>query len=65
MQACRKSRLLLDRVNEALTVLKKKPENGERLYQLIYLTYIAPEQTEPYGASVPAGHVLPALLPAP
>lgn len=39
-----KSRLLLDRVNEALTVLKKKPENGERLYQLIYLTYIAPEQ---------------------
>lgn len=39
-----KSRLLVDRVNEALTVLKKKPENGERLYQLIYLTYIAPEQ---------------------
>ena len=34
----------MDRVNEALTVLKKKPENGERLYQLIYLTYIAPEK---------------------
>lgn len=38
-----KSRLILDRVNEALTVLKKKPEDGQRLYDLIYLTYIAPE----------------------
>lgn len=44
MAGVRKSRLLLDRVNEALTVLKKKPENGEKLYQLIYLTYITPEQ---------------------
>ena len=40
----RKTRLLIDRVNEALTVLKNKPENGEKLYQLIYLTYIAPEK---------------------
>lgn len=44
MAGVQKSRLLLDRINEALTVLKKKPENGERLYQLIYLTYIDPEQ---------------------
>ncbi|MFT3951747.1 MAG: hypothetical protein QM689_07400 [Oscillospiraceae bacterium] len=44
LEGIRKSRLLLDRMNEALTVLKKKPENGERLYQLIYQTYIAPEQ---------------------
>lgn len=44
MKEVQKSRLLIDRVNEALTVLKKKPENGERLYKLIYLTYIAPEQ---------------------
>ena len=44
LEGIQKSRLLLDRVNEALTVLKKKPENGERLYQLIYLTYIAPER---------------------
>lgn len=34
----------MDRVNEALTVLKKKPEDGERLYQLVYLTYIAPKK---------------------
>lgn len=43
MESVRKTRLLIDRVNEALTILKRKPENGERLYQLIYLTYIAPE----------------------
>lgn len=43
LEGVKKSRLLLDRVNEALTVLKKKPENGEKLYQLIYLTYISPE----------------------
>ena len=39
-----KSRILLDRVNEALTVLKKKPSDGERLYNLIYQTYITPEK---------------------
>lgn len=44
MEGIQKSRVLLDRVNEALTVLKKKPDDGERLYQVIYLTYIAPEQ---------------------
>lgn len=44
LKGIQKSRLLLDRVNEALTVLKKKPEDGERLYKLIYLTYIAPER---------------------
>lgn len=44
MMGIQKSRLLIDRVNEALTVLKKKPDDGERLYKLIYLTYIAPEQ---------------------
>ena len=44
LEGIQKSRLLLDRVNEALTVLKKKPENGDRLYKLIYLTYIAPER---------------------
>lgn len=38
-----KSRMILDRVNEALTVLKKKPEDGQKLYELIYLTFIASE----------------------
>lgn len=44
LEGAKKSRLLLDRVNEALTVLKHKPGNGKKLYRLIYLTYIAPEQ---------------------
>ena len=43
LENIRKTRQILDRVNEALTVLKKKPEDGERLYELIHLTYIAPE----------------------
>ncbi len=41
LASIQKSRMLIERVNEALTVLKNKPENGERLYELIYLTYIA------------------------
>ena len=44
MAGVQKSRILLDRVNEALTVLKKKPENGELLYNLIYQTFITPEK---------------------
>lgn len=44
MESVRKSRILIDRINEALTVLRKKPEDGERLYELIHLTYIAPEK---------------------
>ena len=39
-----KSRLLLDRVNEALTVLRQKPGNGEMMYKLIYETYITPDK---------------------
>ena len=39
----RRTRLMIDRVNEALTVLKKKPGDGELLYKLIYFTYIHPE----------------------
>jgi len=41
LASIQKSRMLIERVNEALTVLKSKPENGERLYELIYLTYIS------------------------
>ena len=44
LEGARKSRILLDRVNDALTVLKHKPSNGKRLYQIIYLTYISPEE---------------------
>lgn len=44
MESVRKSRLLLDRFNEALSVLKRKPGNGELMYKVLYLTYIVPEK---------------------
>lgn len=39
-----KLRQLINRVNDALTLLKKKPDNGEKLYNLIYLTFISEEK---------------------
>ena len=39
-----KTRQLLDRINDALTSLKRKPDNGSLLYELIYLTYIGEEK---------------------
>ena len=47
IESIKKSRLLLDRVNEALTVLKRKPEHGEKMYEVIYMTYLAPENFLP------------------
>ena len=43
VETIKKTRMLIDRINDALTVLKKMPGDGERLYEIIYLTYIAPE----------------------
>gem|GEM_PF-1977621 len=43
LQSVQRSRLLLDRVNEALTMIKTKPRNGDLMYRIIYETYIAPE----------------------
>ena len=40
----RKSRLLLDRINEALTVLQHKPGNGKKLYDVIFQTFITPDR---------------------
>lgn len=48
MRSAAKTRLLMDRLNEALTVLKKKPGNGEELYYLIYCTYIQKERWSHY-----------------
>ena len=38
-----KSRALIDRVNEALTMIRTKPGDGEEMYQVIYQTYINPD----------------------
>lgn len=35
-----RTRLLFDRVNKAITMLRLKPENGEEMYQVIYRTYV-------------------------
>lgn len=42
------SRMLIDRMNEAVSVLKKKPKDGPLLYDVIYQTYMSrkvPENT--------------------
>lgn len=39
-----KSSMLLDRVNEALSILKQKPSGGQLMYDIIYNTYIIPEK---------------------
>ena len=39
-----KTRQLLDRINDAITALKRKPDNGPLLYELIYMTYISDEK---------------------
>ena len=46
LESLSKFRVLIDRVNEALTLLRKKPENGEKLYDLIYMTYISPDKLD-------------------
>ena len=38
-----KTKMLIDRVNEALTMVRSKPGNGEEMYQVIYQTYIKPD----------------------
>ena len=44
LERAKRYRILVDRVNEALSLLKKKPENGETLFQIINLAYIIPEK---------------------
>lgn len=44
LQSVQRSRLLLDRINDALTVLRQKPGNGELMYKVIYETFITPEK---------------------
>ena len=44
VSAMMKTRFLIDRIHEALSVLQKKPGNGDKLYAVIYATYIDPVQ---------------------
>ena len=40
------SRLLVDRLNEAVSVLKSKPKEGKDLYAVIYYTYMSPNEID-------------------
>ena len=42
VNAMMKTRYLVDRIHEALSVLKQKPNNGDQLYAVIHATYIDP-----------------------
>lgn len=42
LSAMMKTRFLVDRIHEALSILKKKPGNGDQLYDVLYVTYIDP-----------------------
>lgn len=44
LQNIKQSRLLLDRINDALTVLREKPGNGEQMYNIIFHTYLTPDK---------------------
>ena len=44
LKSISKSRLLLDRLHEALMILKQKPSYGELMYNIIYNTYVIPEK---------------------
>ena len=61
MESVRRSRLLVDRLNDAVSILKAKPVNGHKMYDIIYMTFLGPDKL----MHVPSGHLCPALLPAP
>ncbi len=44
IHAMMKTRYLVDRIHEALSVLKQRPSTGEQLYSVIYTTYIDPTE---------------------
>lgn len=44
MDSIKKTRFIVDKINEAVSLIKKSPDDGERLYNVLYLTYIAPEK---------------------
>jgi len=62
LQSVQRSRLLLDRVNKALTMLKTKPRNGVLMYRIIYETY--PGSPDARAAALSAEHLVAALLPS-
>ena len=46
LESIQKTRLVIDRIHDAVTVLKKYPNGGQRMYEVIYLSYIAEEKLD-------------------
>lgn len=44
LHSLQKSRMLIDRLNEAVAILQTKPGDGPLLYDVIYTAYIQPEE---------------------
>ena len=44
LRSLQKSRMLIDRLNEAVAILQTKPGDGLLLYEVIYIAYIQPEE---------------------
>ena len=44
MESVRRSRLLVDRLNDAVSILKSKPVNGHKMYDIIYMTFLGPDK---------------------
>ena len=44
MESVRRSRLLIDRLNDAVSILKSKPVNGHKMYDIIYMTFLGPDK---------------------
>ena len=44
LESVKKTRFIIDKINEAVSLIRKSPDDGERLYNVLYLTYIAPEK---------------------
>ena len=44
MESVRRSRLLVDRLNDAVSILKAKPVNGHKMYDIIYMTFLGPDK---------------------
>ena len=38
------NRLLVDRLNDAVSILKSKPVNGNKMYDIIYMTFLGPDK---------------------
>ena len=48
LDALIKNRALVDRLNEAINLLKTKPDEGELMYQIIYYTFIGEKMNSVY-----------------